>query len=55
MIISGKENVLVSGPNEYAGVAVLSISDQKSCTFTIVPIQDKVSLRVHKDENFHWP
>jgi len=40
--ISRKENFLVSSPNEYSGVTVLSISDEKSCTFTVVPIQDKV-------------
>jgi len=53
--ISRTENFLVSSPNEYAVVAVLSISDEKSCTFTVVPIQDKVSLIFHKDEKFHWP
>jgi hypothetical protein len=55
MNISRTENFLVSSPNEYSGVAVLSISDEKSCTFTVVPIQDKVSLKFHKDEKFHWP
>jgi hypothetical protein len=53
--ISRTKNFLVSGPNEYAGVAVLSNSDEKSCTFTVVPIQVKVSLRFHKYEKFYWP
>jgi hypothetical protein len=42
MTTSRKENFFVSSPNEYSGVAVLSVSDEKSCTFTVVPIQDKV-------------
>jgi hypothetical protein len=44
------ENFSVSSPNECSGVIVLSISDEKYCDFTVIPIQDKVSLRFHKDE-----
>jgi hypothetical protein len=47
------ENYLVSSPNECSDVIVLSISDEKSCDFTVDPIQDKISLRFHKDENFN--
>jgi hypothetical protein len=50
MTNSKTENFLVSSPNECSGVIVLSISDEKSCDFTVIPIQDNVLLRFHKDE-----
>ena len=50
MTISRTENFLVSSPNKYSGVTVLSIMMKILELLLLSPIQDKISLRFHKDE-----